>query len=448
MDNLSKIPQTVRKVLTLYNEAGFEAYIVGGAARDIMLGKLPHDFDIASSATPDEGIALLTDAGVHTIDTSKKHGTIIAIVDDEQIEITTYRVESDYADTRHPDSVTFTRTIEEDVVRRDFTMNAIYIDANGMPVDLMGGIEDINNHIIRACGDPDKRFNEDALRILRALRFKATLGFEIDKLTNDAIWRNCELIRKLSKERIVSELLKLLNGTYACDVIREYLDIIDIFIPYMARMRGFDQKSVYHDKDLLEHTLAVVSGLEVKTDELLVAALLHDVGKPDVFTIGEDGHGHMKKHNLASVEIASRFLDEYKFPNAFKKKVLDLIYMHDMHPEKKSSIKKYIAEYSLEFFDELTVLQRADINAHSEFGRKRIEILKNREAIIEEILKVGECLSIKDLKINGSDVISCGVPKGPEVGNVLNSIFEKVLEGEVPNERDALLKLVGELINE
>ena len=250
------------------------------------------------------------------------------------------------------------------------------------------------------------------------------------------------ILKEISKERIASELLKLLTGKYAAKVVREYLDVLGIFIPELIVMRGFDQKSRYHDRDLLEHTLGVLDGISSKTEELCVAALLHDVGKPVVFKVDEDGFGHMKQHNIESVRIASKFLDEYKFSNNFKKKVLDLIYMHDIFPTTRGSIRKYLAEYSLEFFDELRVLQKADICAHSEYGRMRLVILEERDRIIEELIESNDCFSMKDLAIGGNDLIALGIPKGPEVGRVLKEVFDKVLEGELPNSREELIKFV------
>lgn len=444
MNQRYQLPDTIKKILKIYNEAGFEAYVVGGAARDVLLGIIPHDYDIASSASPDEGLEILEKANIHTIDTSKKHGTIIAIIDGEQIEVTTYRVDGEYSDSRHPDQVVFTRSIEEDVVRRDFTMNAIYLDSMGQIVDLLGGEADIKSRTIRACGEAGKRFTEDALRILRAIRFSATYGFEIEESTKKAIFEKSYLLKDISKERIATELLKLLTGKFASKVVREYLDVLGIFIPELIVMRGFDQKSKYHDLDLLEHTLGVLDGISSKTEELCVAALLHDVGKPVVFKVDEEGFGHMKQHNIESVKIASKFLDEYKFSNSFKKKVLDLIYMHDIFPTTRGSIRKYIAEYSVEFFDELRVLQKADICAHSEYGRRRLVILEERDRIIEELLESNDCLSMKDLAIGGNDLIGLGIPKGPEVGKVLKDVFDKVLEGELPNTREKLIEYIVE----
>ena len=433
-------PSYTEKILAIYHDAGFNAYVVGGAARDIIMGKTPHDYDVATDASPDEGLRLLAIEGVKTIDTSKKHGTIVAVLMGEQIEITTFRVDGDYEDNRHPTNVKLTRNIEEDVARRDFTMNAIYIDKDGKYTDLFGGVSDIENKIIRTVGDPHKRFTEDALRILRALRFSAVLGFTIEEETSKTIFELKDLLMNISCERINEELCKLIVGKHASSVIREYLEVFSLFIPELLRMRGFDQHSRYHDRDLLEHTLSVLDGLpEDKDANLGLAALLHDTGKPDVFVMDEDGYGHMKKHNLESVKIATRFLEAYKFSNADKKEIEDLVLLHDSFPEKKASLRRYMSEYSLEFFKRLSLLQRADIMAHSEFGKKRISLLEDRDRKIQEILDDDECFRIKDLKINGKDVMDLGVSEGREVGRILRDVFDKVLEGELPNEREELL---------
>ena len=433
-------PSYTEKILSVYSKAGYKAYVVGGAARDIIMGKTPHDYDVATDASPDEGLSLLASENIKTIDTSKRHGTIVAIVEGEQVEITTFRVDGDYEDNRHPTEVRLTRNIEEDVARRDFTMNAIYIDRDGKPTDLFGGLEDIENKTIRAVGDPRKRFEEDALRILRALRFSASLGFAIEKETSDAIFELKDLLNNISCERINDEMCKLIVGRYASSVIRDYLEVFSLFIPELLRMRGFDQHSRYHDKDLLEHTLCVLDGLpEDKDANLGLAALLHDTGKPDVFVMDEDGYGHMKKHNLKSLDIADAFLTKYKFSNADKKEIEDLILLHDTFPEKKPTLRKYMSEYSEDFLKKLTSLQRADIMAHSAFGKERLKLLDDRARRVAEIIASNDCFRKKDLMINGRDIMDLGVKEGREVGKILEQVFDKVLEGELPNEKEQLL---------
>ena len=439
-------PDYVTKVLRLYNEKGFKAYVVGGAARDIIMGRIPDDYDVASNASPEEGITILNEAGIKTIDTSKKHGTIVAHLDGENIEITTFRVEGTYEDHRHPSSVTLSRNIEDDVARRDFTMNAIYIDPKGEPVDLFGGVNDINDKVIRAVGDPQERFTEDALRILRALRFSAVLGFKIEEKTSEAIFKTTDLLNEISEERIAEEFRKLITGKNASNIIREYTDVFGIFIPEIMRMKGFDQKSTYHDMDLLEHTLSVLDLIEPKDTNLCIAALLHDIGKPDVFKIDEQGIGHMKLHNIESRKISEVFLDKYKFSNEEKKDILDLVYLHDVFPKTKPKIRRYLSEYSVEFMERLAILQKADILSHSAKGRERMVLLEDRQKLIEEIIRDNDCFKMKDLKIGGRDLMDLGVEEGRRVGEILKDVFDKVLEGELPNDRDELILYVKSIL--
>lgn len=441
------IPDYVKRALNLLESSGYEAYIVGGAARDIILGDVPSDYDIASSATPDECLGVFEKAKIKTVDTSKKHGTIVVIIEGHQIEITTYRVDGDYADNRHPDMVTFTKSIEEDVARRDFTMNAIYINSNSELVDLFGGIKDIEAGIIRTCGEPDRRFEEDALRIMRALRFAAVLGFEIEEKTRASIFKNYKLLSGISKERIATEFIKLLKGKNASGVIREYLEVFGLFLPVLLKMKGFDQKTKYHDKDMLEHTLAVLDGIDPKTDELCMAALLHDVGKTEVFCVDKNGVGHMKNHNKYSMIIAEKFLSDLKFSNSFKKKVDNLIRLHDVFPQSEVQIRKFLAHSSVEFMRELSVLQRADINGHAPNHRERMAYVDLREKIIDKIIVEEQCINMRELAISGQDVIAAGIPEGPRVGEIMRHVFSKVLEGTLANEKEEIIRYIGDRFN-
>jgi len=443
---MTVLPSYITDILSLYGQNGFKAYVVGGAARDIIMGKKPHDYDIATDATPDEGTELLSAHGIKTVDLAKRHGTLVAVLDDNNIEITTFRVEGKYEDHRHPSSVLLTRNIEDDVKRRDFTMNAVYIDENGEFVDLFGGMKDIEDGVIRAVGDPSMRFEEDALRILRALRFSAVLGFTIEEKTSEALLLKKDLLRDISPERITEELKKTVTGRYSPDVIRRYIDVFSVIIPELKRMEGFDQHSSYHDRDLLEHTLSVLSLLENREPDLCLAALLHDIGKPDVFVLDDMGFGHMKKHQEVSYRIALNFLEKYRFPNDEKKEIGDLVRLHDAFPETRSAVRRYLSEYSPEFMKKLSDLQRADIMSHSEKGRKRMDLLKIREDLTEEILRDNDCIKIKDLKISGDDIIGLGEKEGKKVGLILNDVFEKVIEGELKNDREELLLYVKSIL--
>ncbi len=441
------IPEYCKKLIRLLNSNGYEAYVVGGAVRDILMEKTPHDYDVATSATPDETKKVLEDSGIRTIiENGVKHGTVTGIIDDHLMEITSYRVESGYTDSRRPDSVVFTRSIEEDVRRRDFTINAMYLDSESNIVDLTGGREDIKNQIIRAVGNPYERFNEDALRILRALRFASRLGFKIEEETSKAMHELRNNLKLISAERIHSELTGILTHQYAVDVIREFHDVFEVLIPELEATIGFDQMSKYHHLDVFEHMLAVLGGIPLNADgcrdeALSYAAFFHDIGKPVVFYIGEDGRGHMVHHQDASEKIAREFCTRLKFSTKLTKDISNLILLHDSFPKlQEIVINKFIAKYSLEFCERLYVIQRADILAHSPVGLKRMDTL---EAIIRtknNLVNNNACFSLKDLMVNGNDLKAAGITDGRRIGGVLNRLLEAVIEKRIVNEYDALIQ--------
>lgn len=449
-----EIPDYCSKVIRLINEHGFEAYVVGGAVRDLISGKTPHDYDMASSARPEQIIEIMKEAGLRTIiETGLKHGTVTVISDEELLEITTFRADGDYSDSRHPDSVTFSADIEEDVKRRDFTINALYLDADGNVKDSVGGVKDIEDKIIRAVGDPEKRFSEDALRIMRGLRFASQTSATIDPATKEAMYNKRELLREISAERIKVELTGLLCGRDASRVIRENLDILSVIIPELKVMEGFDQKSDYHHLDLLEHTLCVLDNIPLgedgKRDEpLAYAAVLHDIGKPRAFRIGEDGKGHMEKHPQYGVEIAQEVAAKLKFSNELSENVTELVRLHDVFvkPDEKR-VHRLMCRYPSDLLEMLFVLQRADILAHSPKGRKREELLDEIIAIREELLKKEVPLAVKDLAIDGNDLISLGVRPGPRMGQILNTLLEKVVAGEIKNNCEELVTFVQESLD-
>ena len=447
------IPEYCRKVIKLINDHGYEAYVVGGAVRDLISGKTPHDYDLASSARPEELIAIMEEEGLRTIiETGLKHGTVTVISDGELLEITTYRSDGDYSDSRHPDSVRFSTDIEEDVRRRDFTVNALYLDADGNVRDLVGGVKDIEDKVIRAVGDPKTRFSEDALRIMRGLRFASKTGAVIDPDTKAAMNDKRELLREISAERIKTELTGLICGKDASRVIRENIDILSVIIPELKVMEGFDQKSDYHHLDLLEHTLCVLDNIPLGEDEkrdeaLSYAALFHDIGKPATFTVDEDGKGHMKGHPKYSASIALDIADKLKFSNELKDRVGLLVRLHDtfVKPDKKS-VHRFMCRYTSDLLDQLEILQRADIIAHSPKGRERMDTLMAISGIRRELMEEAVPLSVKDLAINGNDLISLGVAPGPRMGHILNTLLEKVVAGEIDNDCEKLVTFTREIL--
>ncbi len=447
------IPKYIRDAMTALNGASYECYIVGGAVRDTLRGVNIHDYDLTTSALPDQTVKAMTEAGFKTIiDSSAKYGTVVFIRpgQNEKIEITTFRGEGDYEDSRHPDEVLFGVSLEQDALRRDFTINSMYMDKDENIIDPNNGQQDIKDEVIRAIGDPVCRFKEDALRILRAVRFQAKTGFIIEENTHRAMIACKELLHNISSERIFAELTGIVTAPGGSAAIRDNLEVIGEIIPELLLQRGFDQKSRYHDKTLLEHTLAVLDGIPVESTGdrntvLAYAALLHDIGKPEVFVVDEEGFGHMKKHAPAGVAIAQRIAAELKFPNNLRDEVKDLVLHHDSFamPERKS-VKRFINKLGPEFCKKLFVLQRADIMAHSEFGRKRLELLEGIVVLYEEIMAESPCLSIKELAITGDDLASLGVPRSPVMGDILKAVLEQVLEENIVNEKSALLEYVSE----
>lgn len=444
----SEIPTYCKNVLGLLNEAGYECYVVGGAVRDLLMNKTPADFDITTSAFPDETIEVLEKAGIKYIPTGLKHGTVMAVTEGKHLEITTFRVDGKYTDMRHPDEVGFTRSIEEDVARRDFTINAMYLDREGNVKDIVGGMDDISKGIIRTVGDPDVRFTEDALRIMRGLRFAAVTGFAIEEETALAMARNSHLIRSISVERIMTEFNGLVVAPFASKVIRNYVNILSVIIPELAKCKGFDQRTKYHDKDVLEHTLSVLDGIPADEDgrrnlELALAAVFHDIAKPDCFYLGDGGVGHMKGHPARSAAIADRFLEEYHYPSAVRKNVVKLISYHDYYPaETRKAVHRYLCNCGVEFAGTLFELQRADILAHSAVGMKRMDQLEETIRIKKELEEAGEVFRIEDLEVSGGDVVKCGVAPGPEVSRILNRLWDEYIDGLVPNERAQLLERI------
>ncbi len=452
------LPRYVLQILTLIEEAGYEAYVVGGAVRDIALGLAPHDFDVASSAFPDEMIEVLSAAGIRYVDMASRHGTVTAVTSEGNVEITTFRVDGEYSDLRRPDEVSFTRSIEDDVRRRDFTVNAMYLGRDGSICDITGGLADLERGIIRAVGEPEVRFTEDALRILRGLRFAAKYGFEIDDKTFEAMEKLALNLRAVSGERVAEELKGLICAPGASDIIRKAYRILGVIVPELIICHGFEQHSRYHDRDVFEHTLAVLDGIPFRDDvpegvipcrdtELAAAAILHDLGKPECFVMNEDGIGHMKGHPEVSRRIASRVLGELKCPREFTENVTGLVLLHDtfLKPD-RYIVHRFMSEYPLSLLSKLAALQRADILAHSEYGQNRMERLDALEKIEAELIREGKVFSIKELEIKGSDLIAEGVPEGPEVGRVLSEVFDAYMRGEVGNNAEELRTYVREHI--
>lgn len=433
------IPESVKKALEILNSKGFSAYAVGGCVRDNIMGKVPHDWDITTDAAPQNiKNAFL---GFKTFDTGIKYGTVSVVIDGETLEITTFRDEKNYSDHRTPHEVNFVRSLEDDLKRRDFTINAL-CTSGGEIIDMFGGIKDINNKTIRAIGDPDERFCEDALRILRALRFSSVLGFEIEEATKESIFKNRWLLRYVSRERIRVELLKLLAGENAKNILLEYREIIAVVVPDVRRMFNVPQNTPHHKYDVYTHTVESVTN--IYPDPILrLTMLLHDIGKPSVLKIDRYGVAHFKMHPEQSVKIADKVLRSLKMSNEDTKYILSLIKEHDNRVEEserkmKRLLKAY--DYSERFFEDYMKVRFADTLAQSEYLKKeKLNKLHVLYKNANEFIKSNKAVKIKDLLINGNDLLELGFV-GIEIGDILNEMAENIVLGDLNNTREELIR--------
>ncbi len=436
-DNIAfPLPGPVLRALTRLDENGFEAYCVGGCVRDYIMGITPHDFDITTDALPEQVIECFTDCRV--IETGLKHGTVTVMQDGEPLEITTFRTDGTYSDGRHPDSVFFTRSLEEDLARRDFTVNAMaYSPTRGL-VDPFGGKKHIEQKIICCVGEPDRRFGEDALRILRSLRFSSVLGFEIAADTAKSAIEKAPTLNKISGERIYSELVKLLCGDGAERVLCDFREIFAVIIPPLSDCFGFDQRTKYHKYDVYTHIVKTVALCE-KLPVVRLAALFHDISKPACFTLDENGVGHAHGHQERSAEQARELLHALHADNNTISTVYNLILRHDTRvtPERKW-VKHLISETSYEFVRLLFMLKRGDILAHAD----EYAVTDSLDAVLEivdELERQNTCLSVKALAIGGRDLIEIGITDGRRIGQTLNRLLAQVIDEQLPNTRTALI---------
>lgn len=432
------VPDDARQIMERLESAGYEAYLVGGCVRDMLIGRTPSDYDITTNAEPDQTEAVFSDQ--HTLGIGKKHGTIGVVMPGGVYEVTTYRIDGEYTDHRRPDSVTFTRSLIEDLKRRDFTINAMAMDLRGKIIGVVHSREDLENGIIRAVGDPDRRFQEDALRIMRGIRFAAQLQYRIEEETGAALIRNKALLQDIAAERIRVELDKLLVSENPVPVLREYREVIAEILPELRAGFDFNQQNPFHCYDVYEHILHAVE--QVPPDRVLrLAALLHDVGKPACFIV-RDGWGHFYGHEHKSAEMTDEAMRRLKYDNRTREIVTGLVKAHGtvFNPTEKYARKK-INRLGADQLLRLIQLERADVSAQAEAVRaERVRGIGEFREIVERVLAGSHCFSQKDLAVNGSDIIAIGVPEGPLVGKILKELLEKVLDEETVNERDALLK--------
>lgn len=437
------IPEPVQTVLNELMNAGYESYVVGGCVRDSIMGFEPNDWDVTTAARPDEMKQVLKQYPL--IETGIRHGTLTVLADRTPVEVTTFRIDGVYTDGRHPDSVDFTKNLENDLARRDFTINALaYYPGKGI-VDCFGGMKDILRQRIRCVGEPDRRFQEDGLRILRALRFSSKLGFGIEPDTSESILRNAALLDLIAKERIRTDFVKLLCGKNVGQVLREYQSVIGRFLPELNAMVKFPQNNPYHVYDVWEHTLKALE-FTPPTPVLRLAVLLHDIGKPSSYTQDENGVGHFYGHGSRSREMTKNILNRLRFDNASVRQITLLVEHHDISlPADEHILLRRLNQFGEENVRLLFQIKQADIHAQNPIYLDRIGELKTAKMILEQIIEQRACFSLKNLRINGADLIALGIPPGSEIGRILAALLEEVIEGACANRREALLQRAEEI---
>ena len=434
------LPDYILYCIDALEQTGYQAWAVGGCVRDAILGLTPNDYDLCTDAKPEQTEAVFSRHSL--ILNGKKHGTVGVILDKNVVEITTFRTEGDYRDNRHPEWVKFVPNIEQDLARRDFTVNAMAYSPKRGFADPFGGREDLKNHILRAVGDPELRFREDSLRILRGARFAVKYRLEPDAATEEAMVELASLMDNLARERVWDELCKLILLADAEDLIR-FAPVITQVIPELAPLIGFDQKNRHHIYDIYTHTAQVVQAVPQELT-LRWAALLHDIGKPASFTLGEDGQGHFYGHAQISAEMADAVLRRLKAPVALRERTVLLIDRHMVWLEVSSrSIRRWISRLGMEAMDQLMILQEADTGGKGTENPAENPYFSGIQAIIRQIKEDNTCLTLKDLAVNGHDLMALG-HKGKAIGENLNRLLGLVLDETIPNEKAALLAALQE----
>ena len=447
-----RLPEKVKYIISKLTGEGFEAYSVGGCIRDSLLGRNPEDWDITTSARPEQVKRLFR----RTVDTGIRHGTVTVMMGEDGFEVTTYRLDGVYEDNRHPKEVTFTTELVEDLSRRDFTINALaYNDEDGL-VDTFQGLSDLENGLIRAVGDPNERFSEDALRIMRAVRFSAQLNFEIERETFAAIRPKAENLRNISAERIRVELVKLLCSKHPEKLLTlSECGITAVILPEFDRELATGQNNKHHMYDVGRHTIEALKHSTTYDDRLSeqdrtvlrLTMLLHDMGKPDCHTRDADGTDHFKGHSEVSVKIADDILRRLKFDNKTIDQVLTLVRYHDhRHEITPGSVRRTIVKIGEELMPLWFLVRRCDTMGQSVYIREeKLSEIDEFERVYREILSERDCLSLKDLAVKGQDLIQAGVKPGPELGRILNGMLELVLEEPPRNTKEYLMGRLSEL---
>ncbi len=439
------LPEKVLMIINNLQLHGYEAYAVGGCVRDSILARRPEDWDITTSAKPEEIKKLFR----RTVDTGIEHGTVTVILGKDSYEVTTYRIDGTYEDGRHPTEVRFTDNLKEDLQRRDFTINAMAYNDDVRLVDVFGGMQDLNHHLIRCVGDPVERFSEDALRILRAVRFSAQLNFPIEKKTAEAVKEMAPSLGRISAERIQAELVKLLVSAHperiqdACE-----LGITKVILPEWDAMTGVEQNTPHHKYDVAQHTLRAMKN--VKRDKVLrLTMLFHDMGKPEAKTTDEAGRDHFKGHALISEEIARRVMRRLKFDNDTIRKVTRLVCYHDYRMEATpKNVRRAMNRIGVELFPYYLAVRLADVKAQSPYRkREKIENIVAVRVLYQKILLEDQCVTLRQLAVSGRDLMDLGMSPGREMGNMLSELLEYVIDDPERNRKDILCDYVKEKLD-
>lgn len=439
------IPKKAEYIIKTITDAGFEAYVVGGCVRDSILGREPEDWDITTSAKPEQVKALFP----RTIDTGIQHGTVTVMLERQGFEVTTYRIDGKYEDNRHPKAVSFTPNLKEDLRRRDFTINAMaYNEERGL-VDVFGGLEDMERGLIRCVGDARARFGEDALRILRAIRFSAQLGYRIEEETGEAVRELAPTLKAISAERIQVELVKLLVSPHP-DYLRDAYDkgVTKVILPEFDVCMNTPQRHPHHKYNVGEHILH--SLMNVEADRILrLSMLFHDVGKPATLKTDEDGTTHFHGHNVAGEKMTREIMRRLRFDNDTVGKVCKIVMFHDygnsVIPDERI-VRRAINRVGEDVFPLIFPIKRADVGAQSDYLRQeKLDIIDKWEELYRKIMRERQCVSLKSLAITGRDLINLGYRPGPEIGEKLNALLELVLERPECNTKDRLLRELRKL---
>lgn len=437
------IPENVKKILNALEKSGYEAYIVGGCVRDSILGKDPRDYDVTTSALPEEVKSCLV--GFNVIETGLKHGTVTVVSGDDYVEVTTFRIDGEYLDHRRPESVEYANNLADDLSRRDFTINAMAYNAKIGIVDNYGGQKDLFRQVIRCVGNPCIRFDEDALRIIRALRFASELGFEIDLPTKNAIHEMKNLLLNVAPERLAKEFELLIMGSSPANVLVSFADVFGTLFPEIMPCVGFDQHSRYHIYDVWKHTAVAIEN-SVVDREVRLALFFHDIAKPKCCVFDEEGSGHFPGHESESAEMAEMIMRRMNFSSETIKCVTQLIKFHYVTPiDDEKVVKKLLSAVGPQYFFKLTEMMKSDSRAKQSICFERVQILEAMEAKAKLILHNKECISISQLDIKGTDIAALGV-QGSRIGEVLDELLMMHIDEKVRNEKAELISAAKKLI--